>query len=343
MKKLVLVSFLSFFICVSCEYEIDYNADLPEDRLVVAAILEENEPIAFRVYHSAKPGIYTGYYYDDIYKSAAAGTGNKSGYKRRKADAVLKDASVTLFDNKNSVSDTAEINANSEYTFSFIPKTNDDITIRISHNNYSPVESRLQFNLPLPQVDSFSCSMRTVDDNLQLVVYLEINDKGGENYYMINNLFTDKADNELLCSTESPDILYESHAGVYYENNNTAFDDDDRHNEYHVFNNEKFAGGKYILKLAYNTNFYITQTAKTDGKFDIDAINKFIHKAPNDSGIGGFFEIATIDKNTYNYLYSLGNYINSWGLGINPVAIKNAWENGYGFIGMKKSVKKTFN
>ncbi|MGP1515064.1 MAG: hypothetical protein ACTTJH_03815 [Bacteroidales bacterium] len=313
MKKILYIITFSLLFFVACEYEIDYNTDLPKDKLVIAAILEEDSQVHFRVYHSAKPGIYTGNYYEDI--------ANKSLQKQKQINnTMLKDAFVNIFDNKTNISYTASYEKTKGYTFDYTPKANDDITIRISHADYPPIESHLQFSLTEPQIDSFRCTLQKGENGYQIIVYMEIQDNGKENYYMINNNYYDDK-NISFIDNHNPDIMYESHAGVYYENKTSYFESDDRNNEYHVFSNKKFAGEKYVLCVAYNLTLY---------------------SKPNNNSIKGFFEVASIDKNTYDYLYSLGNYINSNGININPVTIKNAWKDAYGFIGIKKSVHFSF-
>ncbi|MBQ7985191.1 MAG: DUF4249 family protein [Bacteroidales bacterium] len=316
MKYLKYLILMSVAVFTSCEYEIDYKCDLPEDRFVVGVFAEEDSVLSFCVCHSAKPGIYDGTRYDEFKKTSI-------GYKSSFYDAVVKNASVSILCHNNGNEDTAIYNSNQfRYTFAYVPSHGDNITLKIENGEYPLVESNLTFDMEAPQIDSFSCWFRTKDDADQLVVYIEINDQGGENYYMFNPFYLTLY-NDRITFDNYPEILYESHTGVYYEANTNSLDDEDsRYNEYMVISNKKFAGQKYTVKLAYNCSY----SAKDNHKL-----------------IKGAYEISRIDRTSYNYLYSLGNYINSWGLNMNPVSIQNAWDNAYGFIGLKKTVRKPLN
>lgn len=299
MKYTKYLIFSCIAVFCSCEYEIDYNEDLPEDKLVIAAFAEENEALSFKVFHSAKPGVYHGESYEDMKKANLS-------YE----DAIVKDAIVTMHVNNNEY--TASYNETDGYTFSYIPQPLDKIQITISHPNYPTVESNLDFSMKEPDIDSFACYFRTKDYEKQLIIYFEINDDGGDNYYMINNT-------ALLSNYFNYKILSESHSGVYFDNSSAWENkDDEGYNEYGVFANTKFKGQKYTLKLAYNIDYFY--------KITEEDLKKMV-------------SLARIDKNAYDYLYSLNNYMHSWGLNINPITVKNAWDNAYGFIGIKKTKK----
>ena len=98
-----------------------------------------------------------------------------------------------------------------------------------------------------------------------------------------------------------------------------SVDDEDKINRFCVFTNEKFKGRKYTLKLAFKQDYY------------------YNHDNSKEEHI---FEVRKIDANAYNYLYSLGNYMDAWGMSMNPVTIQDAFTNAYGFISIKKSYKK---
>ena len=306
-KYCILVSLVLFS---SCEYEIDYTEDLPEDKLVIAGFLEEDKPVDIQIFHSARPGIYQGFLYNDMKKETSV-------KQLDFTDSKVSDAIVTLYNENLKYKETALNYDVNHYTFNSIPKAEDKILLSFSLGNYPVTECKVEFNLTKPHIDSCNVSLVSDKGKKRIILYLEINDDGGENYYMINtdSIFFDY----YTVDNYSAKILYESHSGVYFETNtNVSFDEEDKHNEYKVFSNKKFAGKKYVLKLSFavERNYY---DERKEGR--------------------PFAEISKIDKNIYNYLYSLGNAINSQGLNTTPVTIRNSFENAYGFVGVKKSVK----
>lgn len=302
-KFLNIIVLLSVICFTSCEYYIDYNDELKQDKMVVTALFEEGEKIKFDITHSAKPGLM-----DDA----------DDYFKNDRTNAMVKDADVKIMVNGNEY--TCKYSSDG-YTTSYIPQANDVANITISHPKYPTLQSTLQFNLNEPKVDSFWYETKTEYGNWSvdqtLIVYFEIDDDGKDNYYKIDCNSTYVTPSPFYNESYSCDVLYESHPGVFFEQENTfnSFTDDELHNDYGVFSNKKFKNEKYCAKLRFHINSY--------GQM--------------------YFNIRSIDKNSFNYLYDLNKLLNAWEVIVTPISIRNAWEDGYGFIGVKKTKKFLIN
>ncbi|MBO6118093.1 MAG: DUF4249 family protein [Bacteroidales bacterium] len=311
-KYIHLLPVLVIMLFSSCIYEIDYDGDLPEDRFVVTALLEEGSPMSFTVFHSAVPGLY--YDYEDDWDDDDGDSG-PHWYNLNEYNSFADSSYISVFVN-GELKEAAMQTDKAPVKFDYIPKHGDDMLVRIENTKYKTVEQRLKFDMTPLQIDSFNISYQIVSSDNCFVVYLEINDDGGNNYYMLDADFISPS------SLMNPKILYESHPEVYFSNNNGmmySVDDEDKINRFCVFTNEKFKGRKYTLKLAFKQDYYYN---------------------PDNSAEEHVFEVRKIDANAYNYLYSLGNYMDAWGMSMNPVTIQDAFTDAYGFISIKKSYKK---
>ncbi len=305
MKYLKKLIYLAPYLFFACEYEINYSGQLENDKLVIATMLQEDSTISFPLMHSAQPGVFEGTTYEE-YKKKSTKQYNKNPF--------VFDALINLYVNGD-FKETAKKTSNSyNYRFDYIPKHNDMLSFEIQHKDYPTAYSQVNMNIITPQLDSFYCSIEERQGRKCEVIYIELNDDGNENYYMIEP-YTFNFSRSYF---SHPTIILESHSGVYYNNSIAlSFGEEDIHfNYYGVFSNERFKGEIYKLKLCYET-----------------------WSDENERGYRPV-KISKIDRNTHNYLYSLGNYINSSSSMLNPVSIQNFITNGYGFIGCKKSIVK---
>lgn len=309
MKKIAYISILILVVFTSCEYEIDYNEKLPEDKFVFSTFVEEDDSIKLAVMHSAKPGLYEDYYDfdDDIFKSQ-----KRNKYNLSAKDMFVNDANVSLYVN-NQLKETKKQGKYENIVFDYIPQHNDEIYFKIEHSNYPTVEQKLILDISSPQIDSTRLSKQRIGGENYMVVYIEIDDDGGDNYYMFRPSLPIYS-YDATC----PKVLYESHPDAYMENAlNVSFgDEDEKYNHFGVFSNNKFRGQKYIIKLAYEYASYKDR-------------NTYPYA----------FEVSKIDYNAYGYLSSLGKFLDMYGPTMNPIIIQNSFSNAYGFISKKKSRK----
>lgn len=295
---IILSVILTAFFSYSCEYEIDYNEDLPKDKFVFSSFIEENDSIRMNIVHSAKPGVYIDFYGDwknDIHNF------DLLSYFVQKAE-------VSLWVN----GDFKEKKIQEDYygiVFDYLPKHNDEITLKIEHENYPTIEQKLLLNLSPVEVDSFSVYTQSVGEDDYLVAYIVLQDDGQENYYMFTpNLPVDKTDQKLFYES-SPNTYAGSPISMdYMEETDVVY------NRFGVFSNKNFRGKKYIIKLAYYS-FY-----------DDESMENYS------------FSISKIDINAYNYLRTLGNALDSYGPVMTPIIIQDAFKDAYGFISNKKTI-----
>lgn len=293
---IIIYLILTALFSSSCEYEIDYNEDLPEDKFVFSTFVEENDSIRMNIVHSAKPGVYIDFYED----------WQKDIHDFDLLSYFVQKAEVSLWVN----GDFKEKKIQEDYSgivFDYLPQHNDEITLKIEHENYSTIEQKLLLNLSPVEIDSFSVYEQRVGEEDYLVVYIVLQDDGKENYYMFTpNLPVDKTDQKLF---------YESSPNTYAGNSlNMDYmeETDVVYNRFGVFSNKNFKGKKYAIKLAY---YY------------------------NDESVNNYsFSISKIDVNAYNYLRPLGNALDSYGPIMNPIIIQDAFKDAYGFISKKKTI-----
>lgn len=312
MKNIVKIIILAITVSVfaSCEYEIDYNDALNNDKMVVATFLEEDSTISFSVLHSAKPGTF------DNNKSLITNT------EKFATESLVRNCVVGLFANNQNMENLNGTNGQ-EYVFSYKPKHNDNIKITISNDKYPNIVSQNKINLTQPQIDSFNYYLERKDDQTNLIVYFEIKDDGNENYYQIAPNIRYSSSSSYFdgdAELKNASVVYESHQGVYQENN-ISFGK--ATNNYGVFANKKFRGQTYKLKLSFKLNNSLFKSTKYK--------------------VSGSFMINKIDGKSYTYLHTLSNYKNSSVLNTTPVIIVDGIENAYGFIGVKKTWKKTIS
>lgn len=297
-KNIIFLSLILVAFFYSCEYEIDYNEKLPEDKFVFSTFIEENDSIRMTIMHSAKPGIYVDFSsrWEDIYNFNFA-------------DCFVQNAEVSLW--INGLFKEKKIQENyPEIVFDYLPQHNDKITLKIEHEKYSTIEQELLLNFSPVEVDSFSVYRQVIEGCIYLTVYIVFTDDGEENYYMFTpSLPLNKNDQKLL---------YESSPNTYAANF-ISIDDleqtNDVYNRFGVFSNKNFKGKKYAIKLAYGYDGF-GQMQESDYSFSI----------------------SKIDVNAYNYLRTLGNTLDSYGPIMNPVIIQNAFKDAYGFISKKKTI-----
>ncbi len=299
-RIIIILNLIIVVFCSSCEYEIDYKGDLPKDKFVLSTFVEENDSIRMSITHSAKPGIYIDFYED---LEADIRDFDLSTY-------FVQNAKVSLWVNNSLKEEKIQENYPG-IVFDYLPQHNDEITLKIEHENYPTIEQKLLLNLSPVEVDSFSVYTQKVGEDNYLVAYIVLQDDGKENYYMFTpNLPVNKTDQRLL---------YESFPNTY-ANNSVSFEyleeTDVVYNYFSVFSNKNFKGKKYAIKLAY---YYYND-------FNEDVKNNYS------------FSISKIDVNAYNYLRTLGNALDSYGPIMNPIIIQDAFKDAYGFISKKKTI-----
>lgn len=282
----------------SCEYEIDYNEDLPEDKFVFSTFIEENDSIRMNIVHSAKPGVYIDFY----------GDWEKNIYDFDLLSYFVQKAEVSLWVN----GDFKEKKIQEDYygiVFDYLPQHNDEVTLKIEHENYPTIEQKLLLDFSPVEVDSFSVYTQRVGEDDYLVAYIVLQDDGKENYYMFTpNLPVDKTDQKLFYES-SPNTYAGGPISMDYMDETDVV-----YNRFGVFSNKNFRGKKYAIKLAYYS-FY-----------DDESMDNYS------------FSISKIDINAYNYLRTLGNALDSYGPVMNPIIIQDAFKDAYGFISKKKTI-----
>lgn len=313
-KYILLVLVVSLSLS-SCEFEIDYKDELPKDKLVVTSFIQADSTISFSLYKSAIPGTYS-----DDYLSGWKG-------KENIIDAIVSDAKADLYINGLKKETLNQANNNSIYSFNTIPKENDKVEIRLNYKDYDQAIGKADLALIKPTVDSSNFSIETVTDEYggttnELIVYLEINDNGlGDNYYKIEPNFFMNTTNKYSypISLSSADLLWENIQGVYEENTSSMTDESS--NRYGIFSNKKFKGRTYKVKLSFNMG--------GEG---------YIKKRKYTENVVGSFTVSSIEKQAYNYLYTLNKYLDNSSMNLEPVIIVDGIENAYGFIGAKNSL-----
>ena len=282
----------------SCEYEIDYNETLPQDKFVFSSFIEESDSIRMTIMHSAKPGIYVDFTRDDkdfdIWSVFAHNTEVSlwvNGIFKEKK--IQRDCPSVVFD--------------------YLPQHNDEITLRVENKNYPSVEHKLVLDILPVRIDSFFAYTQTIGGENYIVVHLELTDDGDENYYRFNPILP--VDRYYVTC---PKILYESHPDTYMANsiNIDFYENEDKYNHFGVFSNSNFKGQKYTIKLAYLRDRYYSY-----------------------EGTQTSFEVSKIDAQAYNYLRTLGNTLDGYGQMMNPIIIQDAFQEAYGFISKKKTVR----
>lgn len=311
--KYLFIVILAMFTLNSCEYEIDYNGDLPKDKLVVASFIEADSVISFSLFKSAKPGTYN---YDNF------GFKNIKNNQKDITNAYVNDAKAELYINGVLQQTLYHATSNNTYTFSTIPKANQNVEIKLSYKDYVQAIGKADLNLQTPTIDSSYVILQRGSDqygNLyyRLVVYIEIRDNGNdENFYQIDpNIYFDNNYEVRKMSLSSSELLWENIQGVYQENASTF---ESYQNRYGVISNKKFKGGVYKVKLALDIYDKTYSIVKANGR------------------VYGNINVASIEKQAYNYLFTLNRYYNSSFMN-EPVIILDGIENAYGFIGGKKS------
>ena len=314
-KYILLVLVVSLSLS-SCEFEIDYKDELPKDKLVVTTFIQADSTISFSLYKSAIPGTYS-----DDYSSGLKG-------KASIIDAIVSDAKADLYINGLKKETLTQANNNSIYSFNTIPKENDKVEIRLNYKDYDQAIGKADLALSKPTLDSSNFSIETVTDDYgntinELIVYLEINDNGlGDNYYKIEPNFFMNTTNKYSypIPLSSADLLWENIQGVYEENSSSITDESS--NRYGVFSNKKFKGRTYKIKLSFNIGGEVY----------------YANKRKSTENVVGSFTVSSIEKQAYNYLYTLNKYLDNSSMNLEPVIIVDGIENAYGFIGAKNSL-----
>lgn len=313
--KYILIPIIALFLFNSCEYEIDYKGDLPKDKLVVSSFIEADSVISFSLFTSAKPGTFMQNDFDSPFKS------NKS-----QSYSSVSNAKAELYINgnlKQTLNGGTDLN---EYKFSVIPQANEKVEIRISYKDYEEAVGFAELNLQKPAVDSANILVQqSITDSLyiepiyRVVVYLEIRDNGGDNYYQIDpNIYYENMFENLKLSLTDSELLWESIAGVYQE---ASANFQSSSNRFGVISNKLFKGKTYKVKIAIPIQ-------SRQMEFNTKAKGK----------IKGSLNLSAIDKKSYNYLFTLNRYYNAAFMN-EPVIIIDGVENAYGFIGAKNTLK----
>ena len=314
--RYILVVLVVSLSLISCEFEIDYKDELPKDKLVVTSFIQADSTISFSLYKSVIPGTYSDNY--------------SSGWKVKNTiiDAIVSDAKADLYINGLKKETLSQANNNLIYSFNTIPKENDKVEIRLNYKDYDQAIGKADLALIKPTVDSSNFSIETVTDEYggttnELIVYLEINDNGlGDNYYKIEPNFFMNTTNKYSypISLSNADLLWENIQGVYEENTSSMTDESS--NRYGIFSNKKFKGRIYKVKLSFNMG----------GEVYYDKKRKYTEN------VVGSFTVSSIEKQAYNYLYTLNKYLDNSSMNLEPVIIVDGIENAYGFIGAKNSL-----
>ncbi|MDD2529954.1 MAG: hypothetical protein PHN41_01865 [Bacteroidales bacterium] len=312
-KYLVLLISISTLLA-SCEYDIDYKGELPDDKLVLTSFVEADSVISFIVHSSAKPGSYESY----------------DGFKNKYIDftsKIIYDANIDLYVNGALRETLTKTDDNWRYTFATIPQHNDKLEFKIKHKNFDEATGRANLSLVKPQLDSSIVFIQTGEDEYgnkyyRFVVYVEIRDNGGDNYYQITPNFVSGYSSDTNnyfdeSSISLAEVLYENIQGVFIENPSSMQDGD---NKFGVISNKKFKGGVYKLKLSFRMSYFDSNN---------DTSPKFLK---------GRLDVSSIEKQAYDYLFTLNRY-NPGSFMSEPVIILDAIENGYGFVGGKNTLR----
>ncbi|MDO5760343.1 MAG: DUF4249 family protein [Bacteroidota bacterium] len=251
---IILLSLLVLLSFSSCEYEIDYKGNLPEDKFVFFTFIEENDSIRMTIMHSAKPGVYVDFTDDDIDE-------NFDRYS-----VFAQNTEVTLWVN-GTLKEKKTQEKYPEIVFDYLPQHNDEITLRVENNKYPTIEHSLRLDFLPTKVDSFYAYNQRLDGEDYIVVYLTMEDDGEENYYMfVPNMPVNR---------NAQKVLYESAPNTYMANSLGVdfFEGEDmKYNHFGLFSNKNFKGKKYTLKLAYLYDSWAETTM--DYNFEIRKIDK---------------------------------------------------------------------
>src|SRR5574344_415205 len=311
----ILLSAICLFF--SCTYDIDYSDSLPKDKMVVTSFIEADSTISFHIYKSAP----IGYYEDD---NSSFWTNDKSSKSTSSSLYTLTKATATLYANGQEKESLGEANNGTAYSFTYRPKKNEDIKLKINYSSFPSLEGVANLNLSSPKVDSsLAYATKKIDDDGNIsyacVLYIEIPDNGAENYYQLStNLKETKSNSPIYLKDAS--VIYENYQDVFTQSASSL--SGGNANRYGVFSNKAFRGKKYILRLSlYSCKSYYGKSAKT----------ALAH-------IKGNIYLSKIDKGAYNYLFSLNQYLNRSPLNSEPIIIMNNISGGYGFIGAKSTI-----
>ncbi|MFA6824507.1 MAG: DUF4249 family protein [Bacteroidales bacterium] len=313
--KYILLGLIVMFALYGCEYEIDYKGELPKDKLVVASFIEADSVISFSLYKSAKPGTYN---------SGSIGFEKASNSQKDISSAYVTDAKAELYIDGILKQTLLQASNNNKYTFTAIPRDNQKVEIKLNYKDYAQAIGKANLNLPMPDIDSSNVILQSGTDEYgntyyRLVVYLEIKDNGNnENYYQIEpNINYDDNYGVRKITLSSSELLWENIQGVFQENTSTF---ESNINRFGVISNKKLKGEVYKVKFALEIY---------DNTYSVEKANGRIY---------GDIRVSSIEKQAYNYLFTLNRYYNSSYMN-EPVIILDGIENAYGFIGGKKTKK----
>lgn len=311
---------ISTLSLASCEYDIEFNDKLPKDKLVVTSFIEADSVIYVKVSKSARPGTYNNYY--DMFKSSS-----------NIETSYVKNALVSLYINGELKETKNSALINNKYSFNYIPNINDKVEINVDYNGFDQVSGNAILNLYKPIIDSTSIDI-VIDSSQEylskdLVLYIEIIDNGlNDNYYQLDGLFIKtttegQAQYEEKIDCSNFELIWENIVGVYNEEALSSTDSD-YENKYKVFSNKRFKGKTYKAKFIIDREMLYKKNLKA---------TSFV--------VSGNIFASTIEKQVYQYLYTLGKAYsgNDIGMGSEPVIIIDGLKNGYGFIGGRKTTK----
>lgn len=311
--KYILLGLMVMFALYGCEYEIDYKGELPKDKLVVASFIEADSVISFSLFKSAKPGTYN---------DGSIGFEKASNIQKDLSSAYVTDAKAELYIDGVLKQTLLQASDNIKYTFTTIPRDNQKVEIKLNYKDYAQAIGKANLNLPMPDIDSSNVILQSGTDEYgntyyRLVVYLEIKDNGNEeNYYQIEpNIYYATNYDVRKITLSNSELLWENIQGVFQENSSTF---ESNLNRFGVISNKKFRAGVYKVKFALNIYEYTFFEEKANGR------------------IYGDIKMSSIEKQAYNYLFTLNRYYNSSYMN-EPVIILDGIENAYGFIGGKKT------
>lgn len=312
MRKLIYIFVLLFtsLNIISCEFDIDYNKELPKDKLVVSCFLEADSTINISISKTSRPGTYN--------------------YDNPISESFVKGAKVDLFiDNIFKESLNSAISDNN-YRFNYIPKTNEKIDIKIDYKNFDQVRGSGDLGILPPNLDSSSINFR-IDSNDQgilpnIILYVEFSSLVNEdNYYRIDgdfilNYLESGNWYEMDIKLEELILDWENIKGVYYGKQPSDLNPSKGNNKYRVFSNKFFKNNIYKARFIINPErIYFSQN-------------------PVSYNIKGNLKVSKLEKKIFDYLYTLNKVNSGFSTSSEPVIIANGVENGYGFIGARKSI-----
>jgi len=310
MKKAIylIIIFLISISITSCEFEIDFNDKLPKDKLVVTSFIEADSTIVLKISKSARPGTYN-YDYDIT-------------------NSYVLNARAELFINDVLIETTNTPYDNNLYKFNYIPTQNDRIEIRISYMDFDTVIGYANPNITPPIVNSQNIFIRkdSTEFGIYPNIYLEVEIQGGENdeYYRMDGDFVLKyKENNIWfeeeVKIEGLSLEWENTPGVYYSKEASSTNPSDGENNYRVFSNKLFKNKTYKARFKVNSQSIY--------------LNEYIES----ESFKGELKISKIEKQIFDYLYTLNKVSSGFSFSAEPVIIINGVENGFGFIGGKKT------